>query len=130
MLPSITPHISGIGAGPDPLAAFIDSLDRVAGLDGVRVVLPAHGHPFTDLSGRVKEIKEHHDQRLERLRGMVADAGEGTVTELSHVLFRPRSWGPMAESETYAHLERLRLSGDVARRDAPDGSGYLYSLRS
>ena len=127
VLPSITPHISGIGAGPDPLAAFITSLDRVAGLEGVRHVLPAHGHPFTDLPGRVDDIKEHHDQRLERLRGFVAEAGEGTVTDLSHMLFRPRSWGPMAESETYAHLEHLRLAGDVSRRDAPEG--FLYAAR-
>ena len=127
VLPSITPHISGIGAGPDPLAAFITSLDRVAGLEGVRHVLPAHGHPFTDLPGRVDDIKEHHDQRLERLRGFVAEVGEGTVTDLSHMLFKPRSWGPMAESETYAHLEHLRLAGDVTRRD--DADGFLYALR-
>jgi glyoxylase-like metal-dependent hydrolase (beta-lactamase superfamily II) len=127
VLPSITPHISGIGAGPDPLAAFITSLDRVAGLEGVRHVLPAHGQPFTDLPGRVDDIKTHHDQRLERLKGFVAEVGEGTVTDLSHMLFRPRSWGPMAESETYAHLEHLRIAGDVARRD--DADGYRYAAR-
>jgi glyoxylase-like metal-dependent hydrolase (beta-lactamase superfamily II) len=127
VLPSITPHISGIGAGPDPLAAFITSLDRVAGLDGVRHVLPAHGHPFTDLAGRVEDIKVHHDQRLERLKGYVAEVGEGTVTDLSHMLFKPRSWGPMAESETYAHLEHLRIAGDVERRDDPDG--FRYAVR-
>jgi glyoxylase-like metal-dependent hydrolase (beta-lactamase superfamily II) len=127
VLPSITPHISGIGAGPDPLSAFITSLDRVAGLDGVRHVLPAHGHPFTDLPGRVGDIKEHHEQRLERLRGFVAEVGDGTVTDLSHMLFKPRSWGPMAESETYAHLEHLRLAGDVTRRD--DADGFLYTSR-
>jgi glyoxylase-like metal-dependent hydrolase (beta-lactamase superfamily II) len=126
VLPSITPHISGIGAGPDPLAAFITSLDRVAGLEGVRHVLPAHGHPFTDLPGRVDDIKEHHDQRLERLRGYLVDVGEGTVTELMQLLFRQRSWGGMAESETYAHLEHLRIAGNVARRDDPDA--YRYSL--
>lgn len=29
------------------------------------------------------------------------------------VLFQERSWGPMAESETYAHLEHLRLIGEA-----------------
>ena len=28
-------------------------------------------------------------------------------------LFKPRSWGGMAASETYAHLEHLRLQGDA-----------------
>jgi hypothetical protein len=28
-------------------------------------------------------------------------------------LFSPRAWGSMAESETYAHLEHLRIAGDA-----------------
>ena len=46
-------------------------------------------------------------------------------------LFRQKVWGPMAESETYAHLEHLRLSGDAARRevDPAEGEGqFRYSL--
>jgi hypothetical protein len=40
-------------------------------------------------------------------------------------LFKERSWGSMAESETYAHLEHLRLLGDAERRDDAQGH-YLY----
>ena len=36
-----------------------------------------------------------------------------TVQAFSEKLFRERSWGPMAESETYAHLEHLRLSREA-----------------
>ncbi len=36
--------------------------------------------------------------------------------ELSTHLFKPRSLGPMADSETYAHLEHLRLMGDAEVR--------------
>lgn len=39
-------------------------------------------------------------------------AGDGTVNDYMKVLFRERSWGDMAESETYAHLEHLRTAGD------------------
>jgi hypothetical protein len=47
------------------------------------------------------------------------DLGEADVRGYSHRLFRERSWGPMAESETYAHLEHLRVQGRVsAERDA------------
>ena len=42
-----------------------------------RTVLPAHGHPFTDLAGRVDAIKEHHAERLERLRAALARRGAG-----------------------------------------------------
>ncbi len=67
VLPTITPHISGLIEG-DPLQAYLSSLDRVATFEGVNTVLPAHGHPFHDLPGRVEAIKEHHAERLDLLR--------------------------------------------------------------
>src|SRR2546423_55310 len=60
VLPTITPHIAGIGTGPDPLSSYLSSLRRVERLGNVRRVLPAHGHPFDDLAGRVKAIERHH----------------------------------------------------------------------
>jgi hypothetical protein len=39
----------------------------------------------------------------------------------SQKLFRERSWGPMAESETWAHLEHLRLTERAEQRRADDG---------
>jgi glyoxylase-like metal-dependent hydrolase (beta-lactamase superfamily II) len=126
VLPTITPHISGIDAGPDPLSAFFSSLEKVGEIEGVTTVLPAHGHPFDDLRGRVKDIERHHEERLARLREATNELGEASVEQLSQRLFRERSWGPMAESETYAHLEHLRLSGQ-AKREAKDGT-LLYSL--
>ena len=122
VLPTITPHISGIDAGPDPLSSFVDSLGKVTQLEGVRHVLPAHGGPFTDLHGRVEDIHRHHDERLDRLRGFLVEAGEASVVALSQQLFRPQVWGPMAESETYAHLEHLRLAGEVTRREVEAGT--------
>jgi glyoxylase-like metal-dependent hydrolase (beta-lactamase superfamily II) len=129
VLPTITPHISGVGTGPDPLRAFFDSLDFVASLEPVRTVLPAHGHPFDDLPGRVADIKTHHDHRLDKLRAASRDiAGPATVADLSQHLFRRERWGPMAESETYAHLEHLRLAGEAERSDGPDGR-FRYLVR-
>lgn len=117
VLPTITPHIAGIAAGVDPLQRFFASLDLMRTLEGVTVALPAQGHPFADLGGRADAIKAHHRERLDRLRRVSADMGPASVEELSHHLFPERSWGPMAESETYAHLEHLRLAGDLRRGD-------------
>jgi hypothetical protein len=36
---------------------------------------------------------------------------------LARQLFRESAWGPMAESETYAHLEHLRFDGRVERTE-------------
>ena len=49
------------------------------------------------------------------------ELGPAAVAEFSKRLFKPRSWGAMAESETYAHLEHLRVAGDAAARRGPDG---------
>lgn len=122
VLPTITPHISGLGQAPDPLDEFFTSLERMRTLEGVAVVLPAHGHPFTDLAGRIDAIERHHQERLERLQEASIELGRAaTVRELMERLFSPRAWGSMAESETYAHLEHLRLSGE-ARSEWRDGT--------
>ena len=113
VLPTITPHIGGITPLDDPLASFFASLDRVAALEGVGTVLPAHGHPFDDLAGRVAAIRRHHEERLDVLRAAAMAAGPSTVDVLSKSLFKPRSWGPMADSETFAHLEHLRIAGEA-----------------
>jgi glyoxylase-like metal-dependent hydrolase (beta-lactamase superfamily II) len=123
VLPTITPHISGISSSPDPLASFFYSLDRVAEIRGIEHVLPAHGHPFDDLPGRTRAIQRHHQERLERVRAISREFGRAeTVQAFSQQLFRRRSWGPMAESETYAHLEHLRIAGLADRVVSGDGT--------
>ena len=51
------------------------------------------------------------------------ELGPAGVQAFSRRLFKPRSWGGMAESETYAHLEHLRHRGGAeAHRNS---AGYL-----
>ena len=59
------------------MKSYLATLDLVAGLDGVKLGLPAHGHPFTDVPGRVEAIKEHHVERMELLRQASLGAGPG-----------------------------------------------------
>lgn len=113
VLPTITPHISGLSAAEDPLARFFDSLERMKSFSGVRAVLPAHGLVFEDLAGRADDITRHHRERLQHLREAGDKLGAGTVEEYMKELFQPRSWGPMAESETYAHLQHLALCNEA-----------------
>ena len=128
VLPTITPHISGISSSPDPLSSFFYSLDRVAEIAGVRQVLPAHGHPFSDLRARTVAIKRHHHERLEKVKAISKRIGPASVEAYSQELFKPRSWGSMAESETYAHLEHLRIAGEAERHAAEDGK-LVYLTR-
>jgi glyoxylase-like metal-dependent hydrolase (beta-lactamase superfamily II) len=121
VLPTITPHIAGSNDVEDPLATFFSSLEKVAGLEGLTCALPAHGHPFSDLRARCTDIRHHHDERLQLLRDAAADHVDAPVQAWMKVLFKERSWGEMAASETYAHLEHLRVTGDATSRRDEDG---------
>ena len=130
VLPTITPHIAGLGSGRDPLTAFKDSLERISKIGDVDVVLPAHGQPFDDLPGRCAAIEAHHAERLGRLQDISQAIGPATVIQLSQQLFRREVWGGMAESETYAHLEHLRLLGLAERHGTREKMVYLLAPKS
>ena len=114
MLPSITPHVSGVRKA-DSLKSYLATLDLVARLDGVTLGLPAHGHPFADVPGRARAIQEPHAERMELLRDAGIAIGPATVPDLSHEVFPKRHWGTMAESETFAHLEHMVNVGMAER---------------
>jgi glyoxylase-like metal-dependent hydrolase (beta-lactamase superfamily II) len=121
VLPSITPHISGVGNGADSLRSYIQTLDLVAALDGVKLGLPAHGHPFDDVPGRVEAIKDHHHERMEQLRDASVAIGPASVEQLCHEIFPAKHWGVMAESETFAHLEHMVNEGEAESWRDPAG---------
>jgi len=126
VLPSITPHISGVGHGADALHSYIQTLDLVAALEGVKLGLPAHGHPFADVPGRVEAIKEHHTERMEMLVAASIAIGPATVQSLSREIFPKKHWGVMAESETFAHLEHLVSEGRAERWT--ESGAFVYRI--
>lgn len=127
VLPSITPHISGLTAHGDPLTLFFSSLQKVDDFASqVSVALPAHGDPFSHVSERVAQIRSHHDDRLQKLRDTAAQLGRPTtVMEYASHLFSPRAQGSMADSETYAHLEHLRRLGEFGHREIDGNLEYF-----
>jgi glyoxylase-like metal-dependent hydrolase (beta-lactamase superfamily II) len=129
VLPSITPHISGLTAHGDPLTLFFDSLDKIGHFaDQVSIALPAHGTPFDNVGARVEAIKDHHVERLQKLRDTSENLGRpASVMEFSTHLFSPRAQGAMADSEAFAHLEHLRIMGDFDRRD--NSGQFEYVLK-
>jgi len=128
VLPSITPHVSGVGQGADSLRSYLATLDLVAELPGVSLGLPAHGHPFDDVPGRVDAIKRHHVERMELLREVSGSIGPASVTALMREVFPKRHWGVMAESETFAHLEHLVRDGQAESHRDREGV-LIYEVR-
>jgi glyoxylase-like metal-dependent hydrolase (beta-lactamase superfamily II) len=128
VLPTITPHVSGVHDGADALHSYLQTLDLVGALEGVELGLPAHGHPFRDVRGRVDAIKQHHAERSELLVEISGALGPATVQALTREMFPEKHWSKMAESETFAHLQHLLMLGR-AERWTDDGM-YVYRLNA
>jgi glyoxylase-like metal-dependent hydrolase (beta-lactamase superfamily II) len=125
VLPAITPHI---GIYPfdrddiDPLGDFMESLARVGEL-GPLAALPAHEWIFPDVAARAAEIRHHHEEKLVRLRALLARQPEArTIWEVAAMMTWNRSWDDMspvlrgmAAGEAAAHLRTLEAGGLVRR---------------
>ncbi|WP_169818274.1 MBL fold metallo-hydrolase [Shimazuella kribbensis] len=117
ILPSVTPNIPLLPDGdPNPLQTFLDTLDKLKQLD-IKVVYPAHGEAFHLLEKRVEEIKAHHERRLDKLKSFLLDGKIQTGFEICEKLFAHRPLDihnlRFAFSETLAHLEFLRINGEI-----------------
>ncbi len=120
VLPHITPNLSPDSFLPDfrPLPSFLHSLSLVEGLPAAKTY-PAHGKPFSDLQGRIEEIREHHRERKSLILGAV-QSGEETALLISRVIFGGHLGDFdrfLAVNETYVHLLELEHEGKVRSRE-------------
>ena len=114
----ITPNI-GLwpDTEPEPLARYLESISNLRGLREADLVLPGHGPLFHDLDGRIVELLQHHEERLDLMRGTLGDEPR-TSFDVSREVFRyalslyERCF---ALTETLAHLEHLVATGRVER---------------
>jgi glyoxylase-like metal-dependent hydrolase (beta-lactamase superfamily II) len=124
VLPRISTNISVRPVEPDgnPLALFLESLQRFAALPQETLVLPSHGLPFRGMRTRIAQLQAHHAERLDELRR--ACAQPRCARELVPVLFRrsldDRAWY-FAMGECIAHLNYLMHAGALMRRPGADG---------
>ncbi|MEV0095184.1 MBL fold metallo-hydrolase [Streptomyces sp. NPDC050738] len=134
LLPGITPHI-GLYEDPDdatvtdPLGDYLDSLERIGRL-GPAEVLPAHQHAFTDAPARVRELLDHHEDRLTDLRSLLAEPL--TPWQLAVQMEWNRPWADIpygsrniAVSEAEAHLRRLVKLGHAEAVAGSDPVTYI-----
>ena len=121
MLPELSPNI-GLHpqSTPDPLHEYLDGLRRMAAFEP-RLVLPAHGRPFSDVSGRVATLVAHHRKRLDRVVEIVA-GGEHSGWEVALDLWGPRDnlyEKRLALQEGLAHLQALAVEGRLQKSVTP-----------
>jgi glyoxylase-like metal-dependent hydrolase (beta-lactamase superfamily II) len=102
---SITNHMG--------LSHYLDSLTRIAELDGIRLALGGHEAPMEDLRGRIQAIKQAHQQRLEKVLSICQTPK--SIADISRELFgKVESYHVLlALEETGAHVEYLYQRGEL-----------------
>ncbi|SFS65710.1 MBL fold metallo-hydrolase [Marininema halotolerans] len=126
LLPKITPNISlWPGCDPNPLDSFLNTLEQMKPLE-VKRIFPSHGPVFDHYQQRIEQLIQHHMDRLAEMKNWVMKE----PLTAAEVCFR--TFGKnlsvhnlrFALSETLAHLEYLRLNGQVQREK--HGAHWVY----
>ena len=123
VLPRISTNVSVLDLEPEanPLELYLRSLSRYEDLPADTLVLPSHGRPFTGLQARIRQLREHHDDRLADTVKRCG-ASPASAADLLPILFRPNldlHQTTFAMGEAVAHLHALWHRGALVRsRDA------------
>ena len=128
VLPRISPHVGVYANEPDgnPLQDFLDSIEKFKSLPADMALLPSHNEPFKGLHVRLKELADHHEERLDTLLGFCAKPAN--AAHLAARLFDrefDHEHTAFAINETLAHLHLLMARGQVVRHDG-ESSVNLY----
>jgi glyoxylase-like metal-dependent hydrolase (beta-lactamase superfamily II) len=125
VLPRISTNVSVYDLEPeaDSLTLYLDSLARYEPLHADTLVLPSHGKPFKGLHARIRQLREHHDERLADVM-TACRVKPCSAADLLPVLFKRTldlHQTTFAMGEAVAHLHALWYRGELNR--ALDGDG-------
>lgn len=116
LLPRITPNISlWPGCNTNPLKTYLETLTKMEHLP-VKRVFPSHGSVFDTYRERIEQLRSHHDQRLNCMREFLHGEKRATGYDVcKHIFGTSLSIHNLrfALSETLAHLEYMRMEGDL-----------------
>lgn len=123
VLRSITPNISKYIGIRDSLGSYMDSLEKLAVLE-VSSALPGHGASIPSLNERVRELLDHHKERLREIHGITKDWYSAYEVARNMKWSKGRTMDSMnsmekifAIGEATSHLERLEEDGRIKSRD-------------
>jgi glyoxylase-like metal-dependent hydrolase (beta-lactamase superfamily II) len=125
MLPRISTNVSVYDIEPesDPLRLFLESIDKFARLPEDTLVLPSHGKPFRGLHERIRQLHDHHRDRLAEVV-QACEAAPQSAADILPVMFkRPLDLHQttFAMGESVAHLHALWFAGKLRRERGKDG---------
>lgn len=124
VLPRISTNVSVFPVEPEsnPVQLYLDSLGKFSGLPDDVLILPSHGKPFRGLHTRIRQLNEHHHDRLAEV--LAACAEPKSAVDILPVMFRrPLDTHQLsfALGEALAHLHKLWFDGLVTRQSDEDG---------
>lgn len=123
ILYDITPHIESWSYEINSLKHYMESLDKVRNLP-VKLVLPGHRNFFTDLKGRIDELKKHHKIRANEVLEVLGkntmnayDIAGGMTWDIDCETWEqfPITQKWFAVGEAIAHLLYLEGKGRIKR---------------
>lgn len=125
MLPRISTNVSVYDIEPeaDSLRLFLESIDRFAPLHADTLTLPAHGKPFRGLHARIRQLHDHHRDRLAEVMEACA-AKPSSAADVLPVLFKRKldlHQTTFAMGESIAHLHALWHEGKLRRAKDAEG---------
>ena len=128
LLPKITPNISlWPTCNPNPLQVYLKTLEKMKSVP-VKRVFPAHGSSFTRYQERIEELIHHHEERLDTIKKKLNESERLTAYDVCMDLFGTNLTIHnlrFALAETLAHLEYLRLKGEISRRWSEEKYWYF-----
>ncbi len=131
ILPRISTNVSVYDMEPesDALRLFLDSIAKFLPLGSNTLILPSHGKPFRGLHTRIRQLQDHHRDRLAEVLE-ACTAGACSAADILPVMF-PRKLDlhqtTFAMGESVAHLHLLWLAGQLKRSLHKDGI-YRFSV--
>jgi glyoxylase-like metal-dependent hydrolase (beta-lactamase superfamily II) len=127
VLPTISPNVSLHPEQPgNPLHDYILSLRRLLNYP-VDLALPAHEYDFLDLHERIRELEEHHEERMQEMLDGMSGQPATAYQIAAHVKWVTGSFEEFtpwmqrsAIGETLSHLEHMVMEG-ILERTFDDG---------
>jgi len=134
ILSDITPTIQLWSDDWDPLKEYLESLEKVYKLD-IEVVLPGHRGIIRNCKERIRELKDHHEKRLEEIVSILRKGSQNAFEVASQmswdVIYEvwdtfPVSQKWFATGEAIAHLKYLEEKKKIKRK--MEGQKIAFSL--
>jgi glyoxylase-like metal-dependent hydrolase (beta-lactamase superfamily II) len=125
VLPRISTNVSVFDIEPEsnPVTWYVNSLKAYQDCAADTLVFPSHGRPFKNLHVRIKQLTDHHEDRLHVVLEACKKAPQ-SAADIVPVMFNRKfdtHQMTFALGESLAHLHALMYTGEVTRSERTDG---------